>query len=116
VPLSRYRLIEQGYLKPRKKDVFYISQRLNVDYNEYLDGFNGYPTEIPVKPQGKFAKKIFNLLGKTWLRVSSLIFMFLFLFMLIGSQIAVSYYSKRPTYFYNDTLVNIQKQIEKGHS
>ena len=116
VPIIRYRLVEQGYLKPSKKDILSISQQLNVDYNAYLEGFNGYPTEIPPKLQGKFAKKIFNLLGKTSLRIVALVFTVLFLFMFIGSQIAQSYYDKRPTFFYNETLVEFQNKIEEKGS
>lgn len=53
-----YKLIEEGYLKPTKKQITKISKSLNLDFNIYMNGKNSYPdyqiTEKPIK----FLKKL----------------------------------------------------------
>ena len=42
----RYKLLENGYIKPAKRDIRKISAYFDIDFNLYLEGFNSYPSTI----------------------------------------------------------------------
>jgi transcriptional regulator with XRE-family HTH domain len=65
-----YSLIEQGYIKPNKKQTEKISKALEEDYRPYLEGDYSYPLPLPEDPDSKFRKKLYSFLGKLGVRIS----------------------------------------------
>jgi len=64
-----YSLLENGYIKPTKKDIQKISYYFDVDYKEYTKGYASYPIEIPEKKRRKFISWIYDLIGSRWVKI-----------------------------------------------
>lgn len=64
-----YRLIENGYFKPTKKQVKKISAALEEDFQPYLEGDYSYPLPLPEDQESKLAKKFYALFGKLAFRI-----------------------------------------------
>ena len=108
----RYHLIENGYVKPGKKDVKNISSVLDVDYAPYLEGELSYPGEKP-DVRKKFLK-VFDVIGSKAFKITMLSLCALFIVLLIVSQIIYgnltnnkkSLYSDNYKAFYNALVEN----------
>ena len=58
-----YKCIEDGYLKPTKKQIGKISKALGEDFAPYLEGDCSYPAAIPIV-ENKIVSKFYEILGK----------------------------------------------------
>ena len=114
VPLFRYRLVEQGYLKPSKKDIINISKNLNVDYKIYLEGANGYPTELPDKERGKLVSFLYRLIGMKWLRISLVVLATIFTLGFIGGLITSNYLKTHHDVFYTAEVLELRDRINEN--
>jgi len=65
-----YKRIEQGYLKPTKKQIAKISAALKEDFTIYTLGEYSYPIPLNENYEGKFAKWWYELIGKLWVRIT----------------------------------------------
>ena len=58
-----YSMIEQGYIKPSKKQIAKISKALSIDYSEYVVNEPSYPCELPEKKRNKIVAFFYKLIG-----------------------------------------------------
>ena len=58
-----YSMIEQGYIKPNKKQVEKISKALNIDYSQYVKNDSSYPSELPEKKRNKVVAFFYKVVG-----------------------------------------------------
>ena len=63
MPLFYYSMVEKGYFKPTKKQIAKISEKLEVDYEKYLDGEPSYPSELPEKKRNKIVSFFYKVIG-----------------------------------------------------
>jgi len=59
-----YKAIEQGYIKPTRKQIKKISEALNEDYSVYLEGDFSYPIPLPEGKETKITSWFYNLISK----------------------------------------------------
>lgn len=115
IGLTRYRMIENGYLKPNAEDVKKISAALEIDYSQYLEGESSYPTEIPEKEQRALSRFLYNLLGKKWLRITLGALSFLFIGAFAFGLSAERYVSNHSEQYYAESVIRFNQALqEKG--
>jgi len=66
-----YRLIEQGYVKPTKKQVQKISDYYGIDFNQYLDKEPSYPAELPDKQMNKIIAAFYKIIGHIAFKITA---------------------------------------------
>ena len=76
----RYRLIENGYIKPSKKDIEKISKYFEIDYSFYCESTRSYPTELNHKKFMKLTNFLYHMFTKKKVRIT---FLVLFLLSLV---------------------------------
>ena len=108
----RYLLIENGYIKPSKKDVAKISEFFNLDFNYYLDDSRGYPTEIPEKPKNKLISFFFWLIGTKAIRMTLIIISALFFTGFLTGFVGNNYVSENYRTFYEPTVLRVRDEIK----
>ena len=65
----RYRLIENGYLKPKHKEIERFSAFFGEDFTPYVDSYANNPCDLPKKKEMRIATFLYELVGKIWVRV-----------------------------------------------
>ena len=113
IRLFKYFLIENGYIKPGKKDIVKITCALDVDYAPYTEGAASYPGEKSDirKPFLKF----FNLLGSKVFRIIVLILCVLSLSTALTAEIIRSNAVQNPRMFYPEDYLELYDTLaEKG--
>lgn len=110
-----YKRIEQGYIKPTKKQIAKISTALDVDYAPYLEGDYSYPIPLPERPEGKWSKRFYAFCGKLWVRLT-LVFLMLCSGAVLGTGIYYgNEYKSNPGAYYSDEYVVFFNALtEKG--
>lgn len=116
IPPLFYSYYERGYVKPSKKYVEKISKALGIDYSQYLDGINSYPTPLPEKSSW-FEKFYRKLVGRLATKI-------IFVVLLIASAITCAFGFYKYNYtmnhaeeFYNEKYLNfVYTMREKGGS
>lgn len=113
----RYKLIENGYIKPSKKEILKISNKLNINYDNYLDGIKSYPTELNNKKFMKITNFMYQLFKNFKVRLTFLIISIISFLTLVSFSIAsynVSIYeADKYEPFVQEFFYNL---IDKGDS
>ena len=110
-----YKLIENGYIKPLKRDIERISDYFNEDFNYYLEDFRGYPTELDNKKYMKITNYLYHLFNKTWLRITFLVIAIISIITLITSFAIFPKIDTTRADLYDETVNKFNKEIiEKG--
>lgn len=73
INLFHYHLLENGYIKPNKKDIKKISKYFDLDFNIYLEGFNHYPDNLNNIKYNRFTNFMYHSFTKKWVRITLLI-------------------------------------------
>lgn len=111
----RYRLIENGYIKPSDRDVRLISDFFGVDYGCCLEGFRGYPTELDNKKYLRFVNHIYYLFTKKALRITLLILTLLFLSAFIAALFVYPHVDTARVETYGGKAAEVKHALlEKG--
>ncbi len=76
VPTLFYRYYENGYVKPGKKYIERISDKLDIDYSLNFVGAASYPSELPER-MTRFEKWYRTLLSKLWVKIVFVVFLLL---------------------------------------
>ncbi len=114
VPTLFYRYYENGYVKPGKKYVERISDKLGIDYSLNFVGAASYPSELP-EEMTKFEKWYRRLLSKLWVKIVLVVFLLLSI-----TTIGVSFYknneitSHADQYYSEKYLQFVSEVKEKG--
>lgn len=114
VPTLFYRYYENGYVKPGKKYVERISDKLGIDYSLNFVGAASYPSELP-EEMTKFEKWYRRLLSKLWVKIVFVVFL-----LLSVATIGVSFYknneitSHADQYYSEKYLQFVSEVKEKG--
>ncbi len=114
VPTLFYRYYENGYVKPGKKYVERISDKLGIDYSLNFVGAASYPSELP-EEMTKFEKWYRRLLSKLWVKIVFVVFLLLSI-----TTIGVSFYknneitSHADQYYSEKYLQFVSEVKEKG--
>ncbi len=114
VPTLFYRYYENGYVKPGKKYVERISDKLGIDYSLNFVGAASYPSELP-EEMTKFEKWYRRLLSKLWVKIVLVVFLLLSI-----TTISVSFYknneitSHADQYYSEKYLQFVSEVKEKG--
>ena len=113
IRLFRYYLIENGYIKPRKKDIAGISAALEIDYQPHTEGVSSYPAE---KDEiRKTFLKIFNFIGSKAFKIVVLVLCVMCLSATVTSEIVRHHYIDNPRLFYPASYNELFDRIsEKG--
>lgn len=113
-PTLFYRYYENGYVKPGKKYVERISDKLGIDYSLNFVGAASYPSELP-EEMTKFEKWYRRLLSKLWVKIVFVVFL-----LLSVATIGVSFYknneitSHADQYYSEKYLQFVSVVKEKG--
>ena len=83
-----FKLIENGYIKPTKKDILKISNYFDINYNNYLEGINSYPTELNNKKFMRITNFMYQAFKNVKVRITFLILSIISLLTLISFSIA----------------------------
>ena len=111
----RYKLIENGYIKPSKRDVKKISEYFNIDFNYYLDSIRSYPTELDNKKYLKITNFLYHLFNFKRTRITFLIITILSAISFITSFIIINHYDAAKTRAYEPKIKDFNDAlIEKG--
>ncbi len=114
VPALFYRYYENGYVKPGKKYVERISDKLGIDYSLNFVGAASYPSELPEK-MTRFEKWYRTLLSKLWVKIAFVVFLLLSI-----TTIGVSFYknneiTSHADQFYSEKYLQFVSEVkEKG--
>ncbi len=114
VPTLFYRYYENGYVKPGKKYVEQISDKLGFDYSMYFVGLSSYPSALPEK-MTRFEKWYRILLSKLWVKLA-----FVVLLLLSITTIGVSFaknneITTHADQFYSEKYLQFVDEVrEKG--
>ena len=100
IGLFRYHLIENGYIKPSKKDIVSISSVLETDYAPYTVGLASYPEEKP--ETGERFRKLYDFYGSRLFRCLMVLFCLASLFFLVSSRIRYSALRNDPSRYYSE--------------
>ena len=109
IGLIKYDLIENGYLKPGKKEIIKISEALNIDYGPYTQGEYSYPGEKEYKR--KYFKKVYDFLGSKFFRIFTGIICVISLALLVFFIIQYVGATRYEKTFYSDSYVNFYKKF-----
>lgn len=108
----RYRLIENGYIKPSPKDIGAISEALELDYEPYTTGKYSYPGE---KEEPEKHIWLFRVIESRIFRCIMLALFLASLCFLIPSVVNYSRYSSnRQSFFSEDHRALSEALIDKG--
>lgn len=110
----KYRLIENGYIKPSKRDVNKISKALDIDYKEYLEGDSSYPNELPEKDRSKLSLLLYKILASKFVRISLLVLSILFITSFIAFSISASYTNKHKKDYYTENVITLIDYIKEN--
>lgn len=66
---TRYLFLENGYLKPTKREIAKISSALEIDYSQYMIGELSYPSEMPEKKRNPVVKFFYKVIGTITFKV-----------------------------------------------
>ena len=109
----KYRLIENGYIKPDKELVGRISSLLKTDYEPYTLNENSYPGEKPEK-KSRFAK-LYDFIGTRGFRIATAVLFVIFLGIFIASVFNYRSINSDNRRFYSDEFLEFNDTlIEKG--
>ena len=95
IGLFRYHLIENGYIKPSRKDIVSISSVLETDYAPFTEGLASYPEEKP--ETGEKFRKLYDFYGSRFFRCAMVLFCLASLFFLVASRIDYSAVRNDPS-------------------
>ena len=110
----KYRLIENGYIKPSKRDINKISKALDVDYQEYLEGDSSYPNELPEKDRSKISLLLYRILASKFVRISLLVLSVIFITSFIVATISVSNSNKHKKDYYSENILSLTDYIKEN--
>ena len=109
----RYRLIENGYISPSKKDSAKISKALGIDYEQYLTGVSSYPVELPEKKRNAVTAWFYRLLSAKWLRISLGALSIANLVLLVTGGIIKGYHDTHIESFYEPSYVELYHSVQR---
>ncbi len=97
IPPLFYGYFENGYVKPGKKYIKLISEKLGIDYQHYFTGISSYPVDLDtgMRPFERWYK---SLLSKLWVKI-------VFVILLLSSIFTTAF----SFYKYNDTMNHAEK-------
>ena len=111
----RYRLIENGYIRPSVEEIEKISAFFGVDFYKYLEGFNGYPTELDDKKFLRIANFFYYLFTKKAFRIVCFILALLCLILTVAGFIINPQLDYSRTKLYDGRVIALREAvIEKG--
>ena len=115
IGLFRYHLIENGYIKPSRKDISVISSVLETDYAPFTEGLASYPEEKP--ETGEKFRKLYDFYGSRVFRCVMVLFCLASLFFLVASRIDYSAVRNDPSrYFSEDCRALYNALAENGET
>ena len=100
ISLFRYHLIENGYVKPSKKDIATISSVLDMDYAPFTVGLGSYPEEK--QDTGNKFRKLYDFYGSKLFRCIMALICLVSLFFLVASRINYSAVKNNPARYFSD--------------
>ena len=113
----RYKLIENGYIKPTKKDVKKISEYFDMDFNYYLEGIRSYPKKLDDEKYNPISNFMYHMFTKKWLRITFLVIAILSVLYTIFGFVISTTYDYQKTYLHDDKVVELKQAImDKGNS
>ena len=111
----RYKLIENGYIKPSKKDIKKINDYFNIDFNYYLESIRSYPTELDNKKYLKITNFLYHIFNYKKTRITLLVITLLSLISFIVSFAIVNHYDSSRIRAYEPKVKEFNDAlIEKG--
>ena len=114
IPWIRYRFIENGYMKPTKREVQKISDALHMDFAPHVDGMCSYPEELPDRAHGPVSAFFYRLMGKLWLRITLGTLVVAGVASFITSNCVLRYAEEHPDIYYSTTYVQYFDEIKKN--
>ena len=112
----RYRLIENGYLKPKKKEIDRFSAFFGEDFTPYVDGPGNNPCDLPRKRELRIATWAYELVGKTWLRIFLAVLTVLFACVFASSYIVTDMLDKNLLSFYSENYQSLIRDVQTNGS
>ena len=113
----RYKLLENGYIKPAKRDIRKISAYFDIDFNLYLEGFNSYPSTINNIRYNPLSNFMYLAFKKKGFRIALLVITILCLLSTITGFIIYSKFDSSKLSAQEDIVIELQTTvIEKGKS
>lgn len=115
IPYFRYVMIENGYLKPKGKDLENINEYFGFDFEYYLEESRGYPTEIPEKNPSRLVVFLYRVLGSKITKIILTVFAVLFATTALVGTIGLDKVDEDQEKYYGPTVLAIRDGIiEKG--
>lgn len=116
IPTLFYRYYENGYVKPSKKYIKRISEKLDLDYSIYFEGISSYPDNLP-EDLTRFEKWSRKLFAKRWVRITYIILLLGSIITIIGGFTRYNYVMTNTRVFYNEKYLEfVDKVREKGNT
>lgn len=112
-----YKLVENGYIKPTKKDIKKISDYFEIDFNYYLEGFRSYPEYLDNKKYNRLTTLMYHAFTKRPLRITFLIITIISLITAITTLSISNNFSPNLLSIQNEKVKELnQKIIDEGDS
>lgn len=110
----RYLLLENGYIKPSKKDTEKISEAYQVDYGQLCNGIHSYPEQEEIKA-GKIEVFLYRLFSSKILRTLFAVLSILSVCVTVFGFLKVDSGKKRISAYYTDEFNQFRSaMVEKG--
>ncbi len=111
----RYKLLENGYIKPAKRDIKKISKYFDIDFNQYLEGINSYPADLNNIKYNPLSNFMYHAFTKKALRIILLAITIICILSTITGFILYSRFDSSKLASQDDNVVELQNAImEKG--
>lgn len=107
----KYRVIEDGYIKPNKKDIESISKALDIDFSFYMQPHLTYPDTIPDKPKRKLTIWAYDFIGSLVIRLTIIVFFILSVGAVIASIILTDIYETHSKDYHEEKVVNVYNGV-----
>ena len=109
-----YSMVEKGYFKPSKKLIAKISEKLDIQYEDYLVDEPSYPAELPEKKKMKVTRFLYRVVGSTAFRITTLVLTLLSAGYLISGYVVNHKMTNEVVESYDQEYVDFYHRLQEN--
>ena len=107
----KYCAIENGYVKPNKKNILSINEALGIDFTPYTLANSSYATILPEKEKRPIVKKFYDFLGSTKFRIAMAILFALSIASVVTAIIFTDKYETNSRDFHEEKVTELYDAV-----
>ena len=116
INLFSYKMYENGYFKPSKRQVKKISAALDIDYSQYLEGELSYPAELPEKKKNPIVSFFYRVLGNIAFKITFIVLTAASLGFMVSGFVGERWMNNNVKSYYDPEFVSFVERLREDGS